>query len=609
MDPASNRPSAMDALYESRVRHFAHLEVAARKAFERMGNRRLVLLVLTVASFVAGTFLRGAEWINLSLYLAGLAGVIVSVAWALRHQRLDEELARTGRMLEANVRARQRLKRAWGALPVPVAGEAFENLPESRDLDLFGKGSLFQLLCATHSPQGRHTLAMWLTDPAAAPATVEARQSAVRELAPHLEWRQRLGVIGEELGPIRENDPAWLSGEAWLSRQPRALLAARLLPLPIVGFLLAALAGQISFLWPLGAIVVGLGFSRRHRARLAGSIHAILGQERAVHHYAELFAHLHTLETRGGHLATLHTETDEAHEAFAALATIGGNAGAHGSLVHPLLQGLLLWDFHVVRRIEAWQDRYRGRLGGWFRALGEIEALASLAGLAHDEPDWVYPESAPDKRLSARALGHPLIAAERRVRNDVSLGPEGTFLLVTGSNMSGKSTLLRTLGLNVILAQAGAPVCAASLSLPSLRLATSMRVQDSLGEGVSFFMAELRRMREIVSAAVDGGHGRTLLYLLDEILQGTNTVERQVIVARIVRRLLGCDAIGAITTHDLALAEGEDLKMHARRVHFREEFHRDEAGHPQMTFDYQLRPGLATTTNALKILEVIDMPV
>ncbi len=599
----------IDALYETRVRHYERAEDAAQKAFDRLGNRRLLLVLLTIAVFIAGTFLKGAEWINLLLYLAGLGGVIVSVIWALRHQRMDEELARAARMRLANVRARHRLRREWAEFPVPHAPVAFENLPESRDLDLFGKGSLFQLLCATHSPQGRHTLAAWLAAPQASFENLGQRQSAVRELAPQLEWRQRLGVIGEELGPIREHHPEWLAREPWLGKEPAAMLAARVLPIPIIGLLLAALSGFVSFIWPLATIAMGLGICRVYQKRLSSSILSILGQERAVHHYAELFAHLHTLDAPRGHLAKIHGQTDEAHEAFEALASIGGNAGAHGSLVHPLLQGLLLWDFHVVRRIETWQARYRGHLSGWFRALGEIEALVSLAGLAHDEPSWAYPDAASGKRLTAQALGHPLIAGHARVCNDVSLGPPGSFLLVTGSNMSGKSTLLRTLGLNVALAQAGAPVCAVSLSLPPLRLATSMRVQDSLGEGVSFFMAELRRMRQIVSSAVDGSPGRTLLYLLDEILQGTNTVERQAIVTRIVKRLLGCDAIGAITTHDLALADVEEISTRAERVHFREEFFRDEAGHPQMTFDYQLRPGLATTTNALKILEVIDMPV
>jgi hypothetical protein len=599
----------IDAVYEARVRLFEGEEKDALLAFDGLGNRRLVLFFVTLACFIVGTFWKTEHWINLTLYLLGLAGVIFSVIWALRHQRKDEVVAHVKRMRMANEQARCRLRREWAGFPVPLVAAEFENLPESHDLDVFGKGSLFQVVCASHSPQGRHTLATWLAHPDASQEVLDARQSMVRELAPQLEWRQQLSVIGEELGAIRESDPEWLVGERWLDKYPKSLLVARLLPVPLIVLILIAFAGKVMFIWPFALLLVGLGFSRWHRKRLSRSIVSILGQERAVHHYAAIFSHLSALKTVDENLKRVHAQTDEAHAAFEKIADIGGNAGVHGTIVHPLLQGLVMWDFHVVRRIEAWQAEYSGHLDGWFEALGELEALASMAGLAHDEPTWVYPKLTEDKKIVARNIGHPLIAAEKRVGNDVTLGPEGSYLLVTGSNMSGKSTLMRSVGLNSILAQAGAPVCAEFLTLPPLQLATSMRVQDSLNEGLSFFMAELKRMREIVSQAVAADGERTVLYLLDEILQGTNTVERQAIVERIIKRLLGCNAIGAITTHDLALADANELKEHAQLVHFREDFSRDADGKPQMTFDYQLRDGIATTTNALKILEVIDMPV
>jgi DNA mismatch repair ATPase MutS len=196
------------------------------------------------------------------------------------------------------------------------------------------------------------------------------------------------------------------------------------------------------------------------------------------------------------------------------------------------------------------------------------------------------------------------------VANDVTLGPPGTFLLVTGSNMSGKSTLLRSLGVNVVLAQAGGPVCATSLSLPPLALATSILVEDSLEDGVSFFMAELLRIRKVVDAASRAeGEGRTLLYLLDEILRGTNTRERQIAVRRVLSYLLAKGALGAISTHDLELAEIPELAAASEAVHFRESFApgAEREGKPVMTFDYQLRSGVATTANALKLLDLVGL--
>src|SRR5262249_9308664 len=209
----------------------------------------------------------------------------------------------------------------------------------------------------------------------------------------------------------------------------------------------------------------------------------------------------------------------------------------HAALLHTPLQLLLLWDFHVLALLERWQRDFGKRARGWLGALGELEALAALADLAHDNPGWAFPEVAPREpvTIEARGLGHPLLPETVRGPNDVTLGPPGTFLLVTGSNMSGKSTLLRAVGVNVVLAQAGGPVCAEKLALPPLDLATSILIEDSLADGISFFMAELLRVRQVVDAADRAaGEGRVLLYLLDEILRGTNTRERQIAVRRVL---------------------------------------------------------------------------
>jgi DNA mismatch repair ATPase MutS len=224
-------------------------------------------------------------------------------------------------------------------------------------------------------------------------------------------------------------------------------------------------------------------------------------------------------------------------------------------------------------------------------------------------------------------MGHPLLPPAERVDNDVEVGPAGTFLLVTGSNMSGKSTLLRAIGVNLILAGTGAPVCASSFRTPPVALWTSMRVQDSLERGVSYFMAELQRLKQVVDAArADaaswsrdgrGGAGlfaaepeeRRFFYLLDEILQGTNTAERQIAARRIIAYLVDSGALGAVSTHDLTLADAPELAAHARMVHFTETIAAGDSG-PMMTFDYLLRPGIATSTNALRLMEIVglDLP-
>jgi hypothetical protein len=273
------------------------------------------------------------------------------------------------------------------------------------------------------------------------------------------------------------------------------------------------------------------------------------------------------------------------------------------TLVHFPLNALTLWDFHVLAAVERWQRSCGRHARDWFRAVGEIEALSSLAGLRHDNPGWALPSFTDDPVLEAAGLGHPLLPERTRVVNDVKVGPPGTFLFVTGSNMSGKSTLLRAVGVNAVLAQAGGPVCASSMRMPRLIVTTSMRVQDSLEEGVSYFLAALRRLKQILEqATTPPPEEGVLLYLLDEILQGTNTAERQVAVRMILGELLRTRAIGAVTSHDLNLADEEPLAGAAVAVHFEEHFEADT-----MTFDYRLRPGVATSRNALKLMKMMGI--
>jgi len=275
-----------------------------------------------------------------------------------------------------------------------------------------------------------------------------------------------------------------------------------------------------------------------------------------------------------------------------------------GAMLYFPLQMAFMWDVHVLELLERWQARSGRHVRGWLQAAGEWEALAALSVLQHDHPEWAFPEVTDGaEAYRAAKLAHPLLPADQAVANDVEVGPVGRFLFVTGSNMSGKSTLLRAIGANAVLAQAGAPVAAQSLVMPPLRISSCMRVEDSLERGVSFFMAELQRLKAVVDS-VTADSSRVALYLLDEILQGTNTGERQIASRQVLRSLSKANAIGAISSHDLELIEGTELEDAAVPVHFAEVFTRDGEA-PRMTFDYQLRQGLATSSNALALMEML----
>ena len=559
----------------------------------------------------------------LRLPLAGAgAALAVFAVLALVHDRCLRRLRRAEELRRIAGEGLARLDRDWDRLPLPSEPPRDRSLPLARDLDLYGRASLFHLLGTAHTPAAKALLRDWL-EGEAAPAEVHARQAAVAELAELLDFRQllELAVRGMEAGGGRAGPPdvepflRWAEGDPWLLARPALVWAARgAAALTIAAFALALAPGApVSPL--LAMVILNLGLSYACRAELGAGLGRVSATRDEMMRYAAALRQAASQPLAAPRLAELAAAlraTPPAHAALAALESRLGLADArHSAPVHFLLQVLTLWDFHVLASLEGWQRTAGRRARGWLMALGEIEALAALAVLRFENPGWCLPEvAAGQPELAARDLGHPLLPAARRVGNDVTVGPAGTFLLVTGSNMSGKSTLLRAIGINAVLAQAGGPACAASLRLPPVRLATSILVEDSLAGGVSFFLAELLRIKGVVAAAAEAeARGAVVLYLLDEVLRGTNSAERQVAVRRVLRHLLARGALGAVSTHDLELATGAGIADAARPVHFRETLTPGPEG-PRMTFDYRLRPGRATTTNALELLRQVglDLP-
>jgi MutS domain V len=574
-----------------------------------------LLLVLLAAS-------RPPRLARLPLSGAG-AALAAFVVLALVHDRCLRRLRRAEELRRIAGEGLARLERDWDRLPLPSEPPRDRSLPLARDLDLYGRASLFHLLGTAHTPAAKALLRDWL-EGAATPAEVWARQAAVAELAGLLDFRQllELAVRGMEAGGERAGPPdaepflRWAEGDPWLLARPALLWAARAAAaLTVAAFALALAPGApISPL--LAMAILNFGLTYACRAELGAGLGRVSATRDEMMRYVAALRHAASQPFAAPRLAemaaTLQAGPAPAHAALATLESRLGLADVrHSAPVHFLLQVLTLWDFHVLASLEGWQRTAGRRARRWLMALGEIEALAALAALRFENPGWCLPEvAAGQPELAARDLGHPLLPAARRVGNDVTVGPAGTFLLVTGSNMSGKSTLLRAIGINAVLAQAGGPACAASLRLPPVRLATSILVEDSLAGGVSFFLAELLRIKGVVAAAAEAeARGAVLLYLLDEVLRGTNSVERQIAVRRVLRHLLARGALGAVSTHDLDLAAGAGIAEAARPVHFRETLTPGPEG-PRMTFDYRLRPGPATTTNALELLRQVglDLP-
>ena len=579
--------------------------------------RGATLSRLRLASFLGG----GAVlWWGLAAHhpvatAAGIAGFIAFAALVVVHARVLERVdhADTGRRLGAHGLAR--LARDWNALPeVPPPPDLdFDVHPYARDLDIFGHASVTKWLGRPATTQGTRVLFDWLLLPAGA-GEIPIRQAAVEELAAKREWREALAIDGQ-LAAISSSELARFL--QWAESDDRVVPAgvqavATLLPVTIWILLALFLTGMTDGAWFLIPLTVGIVMSFGFYGRLYAAFDRATLGNRVLQRYVSMLSLVCREPWTAPELLRLRGAMCVGGEAPAILTKLARIAGwselrSGAPLLHFPIQTLTLWDFHVYFALDRWRRRSGRHVRGWIDALAAVDALSTLSMIRADETGWSTPRvDAATGTLTGTGLGHPLIPEQRRVVNDVEVGPPGTTVLITGSNMSGKSTLLRAIGLNAVLAQAGAPVCATSFVMPPADLQTSIRIQDSLELGLSYFMAALARLKQIVDAALrqsSGQRERVLLYLLDEVLQGTNSVERSIAVRAVVRYLLEAPAIGVLTTHDLGLADEEPLNSAARLAHFTEQVHPDGS----MTFDYRLRPGLATSTNALRLMQLIGI--
>ncbi|MDQ3995514.1 MAG: hypothetical protein M3303_00685 [Gemmatimonadota bacterium] len=549
---------------------------------------------------------------------AAAGALFLAFLWLVRrHGREKRRVQWLEALASVSAEAAHRARREWSALPVPDWGDAPADHAYAGDLDLHGSASLAQLLPRVSSAPGRDILRSWLLEPAT-PDEIRARQVAVADLTPQIELRDALTALGRRiwLGTSTQKLlERWAAGEPWLRRRPSLIAASVALPAATLVLGGAAIAGVVSSsVWVIPIAAAAL-LSAIHGGALRRTLAPVADQADALQGYADMTRLVSSAAFESPLLRELQSEMargdQPAHGALGSLRTLADCSQVRSSpMLHVALQWLLLWDFHVAHLVERWQQRHGRHLAAWLAALGETESLAALAGLAHGNPRWTFPEVDDDgTALEATSLGHPLLAEDVRVSNDVVVGPAGTFLLVTGSNMSGKSTLLRAIGVNVVLAHAGAPVCATRLRCPPVALHTSMRIRDSLERGVSYFMAEVLRLKQVIDATrAPAGPPRTVLYLFDEMLQGTNAAERAVAAQRIVEFLLSVDAIGALATHDLRLLDSAAVSRAACLVHFREEVAQERDG-PTLRFDYRLRPGPASSTNALRLMELAGLPV
>jgi hypothetical protein len=618
--------TSRQALYQGRIQKL-ELEVSALAARSaRIGNMRGVAFLVAFGALIWGTAAGGG---TPSIALGGLA-IAAFIGLVRAHALLSTEEAYAQRLLAVNQRAELRVtgharvllddgsdltEELAGKAPSPAIATRIRTLAD--DLDLFGRASVFQRVSVAHTRFGRSALAQaFVAEPD--PAGVAERQAAVRALAPELELRQRIEALASALtrGKAGPTVAAALDPEPllrWAESPPRLLpkqgiiWVARLLAAANVGLLITAWLGLTPSIYVLGPLTLSLLVIFATRGETQSAFAAVATREGALAGYGELLSSIETSSSKSELLDQLRARLRQGNGTPSlAMAQLRSAVSyfelRYQGLVYPFANLLLLWDLHCTVKLERWQQRYGKAARDWFKVLGEIEGLSSLAGLAFDEPTFCFPTLVEEARFEARGLAHPLIAAAGRVGNDVTLPERGTALLVTGSNMSGKSTLLRSMGVACALAYSGGPVCATRFELGRVRLATSLRIRDSLEEGVSHFYAELQKLKAVLDVTTEP---LPVLFLLDEILHGTNSRERQIGARWILSQLLERGALGAVSTHDLELCRLPPEQMsHVKLVHLREDVQGQE-----MTFDYRLRDGSVSEGNALRLMRRIGIAI
>ncbi len=578
---------------------------AAQQRFDtlhhRIGNARLAVGVVAV---VLGFFVFGKPTIS-PLWIVIPIVVFVALAWW--HARVIHGRDGAGRAARFYQKGIERIENRWMG-----NGESGERYREpdhvyADDLDLFGRGSLFELLSTARTQAGEATLASWLKAPACREEAL-ARQKAVAELRDQLDLREALAGVAEAVRSNVDDTALAVWGE-----EPRVTFArgTRALALIIVAAVLITfalyMADVTSRLAFLAAILIEccIGFALRPKVK-----QIIEAAERPARDLDLLSDVLRCIEVHKfaspllrAIRAKLETKGEPASRQIRRLHTLMRRLDERGNQFFAPIAAAVLWGTQLSMAVEKWRDRSGRSIRRWLDAAGEFEALSSFAAYSFEHPNDPFPILDDRKAwLDAKGLGHPLLPEATFVRNDVRLGGELRLLIVSGSNMSGKSTLLRSIGLNTVLAWAGAPVRAERFEVSALQVGASLRIVDSLQDGRSKFYAEITRLRQIMDLA---GGDRTLLFLVDEMLSGTNSHDRRIGAEALVRTLVERGAIGIVTTHDLALAHiAEGLGARALNVHFS-----DTIADGRLNFDFRLRPGVVEHSNALELMRSVGLQV
>lgn len=583
--------------YQKRVENITDALKQSKRSLRLLVIIRLItfLLIFPSVFFLLPKMLIPGVLLAVFFLITFLFLIKVHLKRDLKHKHLNE-------LLKINLLELEALDYKYNSFD---PGEEFIDTSHSfsYDMDLFGEGSVFQFLNRTVTFMGKSFLAGFMTRESLDPNQISERQTAIKELSSMPEILQDfmgLGKINSEGSHDNAILNDWISQPNFYLNRKFFLYLAYLLPAATISaIILAILVPSLSGL-PIGLYLLQL-FIISQRLRHTGQNHQTISKRLEIlKKYYSLLTIIEKGKYEGKELtalsALLFTEELSASRSIHALTKIVSAFDARlNILVAIFLEGILLWDIQCMIRLERWKTNQGSKLQEWINAIAKYDALASIATFAFNHPDFSYPEFSNKHILKAKDLGHILIPPGERIGNDFEISAEGNFTLITGANMAGKSTFLRTVATNMILAMAGAPVCAADFSFRPIKLFSSMRTSDSLSKHESYFYAELRRLKELLEYLRTGDK---LFIILDEILKGTNSTDKQKGSRAALKQIIELGGTGIIATHDLELASIEnEFPERVRNQCFEIEI--DEA---RISFDYKLKEGITTKMNAMLLM-------
>lgn len=569
----------------------------------RLSNIRLIVALLGIVNIVFLAVTKRDSYI----YYILLAYIVLFIYLVFKHNKLKHNHRYVCELHKINQDALQGINGNWNSFKDTGLEFQDDSHRFSSDLDIFGQGSLFQYINTTTTYMGRQALSKSLAEPSKSKDIIIKRQEAIDELSSKLSWRQRFmaeGLLANDRSSDNEDLYRFVESKYELYTKPWLIIGSILIPVMTIGFNILGFLKIVSYHLPVLAAAIQLFVFVFKYGERSKELDLVYKHKENIKVYSNMLYQIEKIDFKSKYLIELKNKLidDNKHTAFQQikeLERITDSISNRDNFYFIVINIITLWDYQSMINLERWKKKSGKLIKNWLETIGEFESLSSLANIRYNNPHWTFPKIV-DKSyyIKAKEMGHPLIT-NNRVCNDLEIDGQTKALLITGSNMSGKSTYLRTAGISLVLAYAGAPVCAKEFHCSIFDIYTCMRVSDNLEKNISSFYAELLRIKEIV----DASKTKEAFFLLDEVFKGTNSQDRHEGAKILINKLVDNKSIGLISTHDLELEVLEKESVgKIKNYHFKEHYKDNK-----IYFDYKLKPGVSKTRNAMYLIKIIGI--